>query len=142
MICCNGWGVFSMKNTIKPGKQQKLVNVGDCLYRSDSTHTYYGIFDRDGRQVKRSLRTTDRELAKRKLEELRRKVDRLTRDDAKTLPFTEYRRDEKTGAMTSDLIGGLAKGWFDAAAVSVKPKTIIMYLTLGHEPRAERFTFG
>lgn len=116
-----------MKNTTTPRNQQKLVNVGDCLYRSDATHVYYGIFERDGRQVKRSLKTTDRELAKRKVEELRRKVERLTGDDSKTLPFAEYRRDEKTGATTGELIGGLAKRWFDAAAVSIKPKTVSMY---------------
>jgi site-specific recombinase XerD len=108
-------------------KVQELVHVGDCLYRSSVTDIYYGIFKREGRQVKRSLKTTDRELAKRKLEELRRKVDRLTGDDAKTLPFTEYRRDEKTGQVTDDLIGGLAKRWLDAAAVSLKPKTVGMY---------------
>lgn len=115
-------------NTVSKGsKVQQLVHVGDCLYRSSITDVYYGIFKRDGRQVKRSLKTTDRELAKRKLEELRRKVDRLTGDDAKTLPFTEYRRDKKTGEITDDLIGGLAKRWFDAAAVSIKPKTVSMY---------------
>ena len=116
-----------MKDTAKPRNQQKLTHVGDCLYRSSLTDVYYGIFERDGRQVKRSLKTTDRELAKRKVEELRRKVERLTADDSKTLPFAEYKRDEKTGATTNELIGGLAKRWFDAAAVSLKPKTIRMY---------------
>jgi site-specific recombinase XerD len=115
-----------MKITTAP-KVQQLVHVGDCLYRSSITGIYYGIFKRDGRQVKRSLKTADRELAKRRLEELRRKVERLTGDDAKTLPFAEYRRDEKTGQMSGELIGGLAKRWFDVAAVSIKPKTVTMY---------------
>ena len=116
-----------MKHTPSTRKQQKLVHVGDCLYRSTLTDVYYGIFERDGRQVKRSLKTADRELAKRRVEELRRKVERLTADDSKTLPFAEYKRDEKTGAITAELVGGLAKRWFDAAAVSIKPKTIGMY---------------
>ncbi len=101
-------------------KQQKLIHVGDCLYRSSHTDVYYGIFERDGRQVKRSLKTTDRELAKRRLEELRRKVERLTADDAKTLTFAEH---DATGV----LIGGVAKRWFDATSVSIKPKTVSMY---------------
>jgi site-specific recombinase XerD len=117
-----------MKTTSETPKVQQLIHVGDCLYRSSITETYYGIFKRDNRQVKRSLRTTDRELAKRRLEELRRKVNRLTGDDAKTLPFTEYRRDDKTGEITSDLIGGLAKRWLDATTVSIKSKTVGMYV--------------
>src|ERR1035437_4620960 len=116
-----------MKHTAKPRKQQKLEHVGDCLDRSSLTDRYYGIFERDGRQVKRSLETTDRELAKRRVEELRRKVERLTADDAKTLPFAEDKRDEKTGEITAELIGGLAKRWFDAVSVSIKPKTVSMY---------------
>jgi hypothetical protein len=34
---------------------QKLIHVGDCLYRSSRTNVYYAIFQRDGKQVKRSL---------------------------------------------------------------------------------------
>ena len=117
-----------MNATIEAQKVQTLVHAGDCLYRSSITDIYYGIFKRDGRQVKRSLKTADRELAKRRLEELRRKVERLTGDSAKTLPFAEYRRDEKTGTLTTELIGGVAKRWFDAASVSIKPKTVTMYL--------------
>ena len=110
-----------MKHTATARKQQKLQHVGDCLYRSSLTGVYYGIFERDRRQVKRSLKTADRELAKRRIEELRRKVERLTADDSKTLPFAEYDNGQLTG--------GLAKRFFDAAAVSLKPKTVRMYLT-------------
>jgi site-specific recombinase XerD len=111
----------TMKTTPATRKQQKLIHVGDCLYRSSVTDVYYAIFTRDGRQVKRSLKTTDPELAKRRREEYRRKVERLTADDAKTLPFAEYDKDGK-------LIGGVAKHWFDAVAVSLKPHTVAMYL--------------
>ena len=48
-----------MKATTQPRRQQTLENVGDCLYRSSLTNLYYGILERDGRQVKRSLRTPD-----------------------------------------------------------------------------------
>jgi site-specific recombinase XerD len=117
-----------MKTTRTTRKQQKLIHVGDCLYRSSDTNVYYAIFQRDGRQVKRSLRTTDPELAKRRREEHRRKVERLTASDAKTLPFAEYKRDDQTGLLTTELIGGIAKSWFDSASVSIKPKTVGMYL--------------
>jgi len=110
-----------MKTTTKALNVQQLVHVGDCLYRSSVTGIYYAIFRRDGRQVKRSLKTADRELAKRHLEELRRKVDRLTVVDAKTLLFAEFNTN-------GQLVGGVAKRWFDTASVSIKPKTVTMYL--------------
>src|SRR5437868_132801 len=109
-----------MKTTPAIRTQQRLIHKGDCLYRSSATDVYYAIFQRDGRQVKRSLKTTDPELAKRRREDHRRKVERLTGSDAKTLPFAEY---DATGA----LIGGVAKRWFDSVAVSIKPKTVGMY---------------
>jgi hypothetical protein len=107
----------------KGRKQQKLIHVGDCLYRSSLTDVYYAIFERDGRQVKRSLKTADPELTKRRREEYRRKVERPTADDTKTLPFAEY--DKKR---PKELVGGLAKRWLDSVAVAIKPKTLRMYL--------------
>lgn len=61
------------------------------------------IFQRDAKQVKRSLKTTDPELAKRRQEIHRQKVERRTSDSAKNLLLAEY--DTKT----QELIGGLAK---------------------------------
>ncbi len=98
-----------MKATQTTRKHQKLVHVGDCLYRSSRTDVYYAIFQRDGKQVKRSLKTTDPELAKRRREIHRQKVERLNSDSAKNLPFAEY--DTKT----QELIGGLAKRWIEIA---------------------------
>ena len=56
-------------------KQQKLIHAGDCFYRNTLTNLYYSIFEREERQVKRTLKTADRELAKRDIEKLRRKVN-------------------------------------------------------------------
>ena len=39
--------------------QQQLNRVADNLYRSESSSVYYAIFFRDGKQIKRSLKTTD-----------------------------------------------------------------------------------
>src|SRR5258707_15750430 len=52
--------------------------VGECLYRY-SNGVYYGRIRVDGKEIKRSLRTTDRVLAKRMLSEFRdeqRQTDR------------------------------------------------------------------
>jgi integrase len=99
-----------MKSTPTTRKHQKLIHVGDCLYRSSRTEVYYAIFQRDGKQVKRSLKTTDPELAKRRREVHRQKVERLTSDSAKNLPFAEYDKEKAT-----ELIGGLAKRWIEIA---------------------------
>jgi len=58
MFYGNGWDVFTMKTIpAENPEHQKLVHVGDCLYRSSVTDVYYAIFQRDGRQVKRRLKT-------------------------------------------------------------------------------------
>ena len=53
---------------------QTLSRVGDNLSRSDHSLIYYAIFTRGGKQIRRSLWTTDRALAIRGLEEKRRNV--------------------------------------------------------------------
>src|SRR6266404_3027056 len=53
--------------------------VGECLYRYSPNGVYYGRIRVDGKEIKRSLETTDRELAKRKLarfKEEQRQIDR------------------------------------------------------------------
>ena len=107
-----------MKATSKTRKQQRLVHVGDCLYRSAVTDIYYAIFERDGRQVKRSLKTADPELAKRRRDEQRRKVERLTSDSAKHLPFAEYDKEKP-----DKLIGGLAWRWIEIAGGTMEPSS-------------------
>jgi integrase len=107
-----------MKATPKTRNHQKLVHAGDCLYRSSRTDVYYAIFERDGRQVKRSLKTTDTELAKRRRDDQRVKVERLTSDSAKHLPFAEYDKEKPT-----ELIGGLAKRWIEIAGGTMEPSS-------------------
>jgi hypothetical protein len=50
--------------TTKATAQQVLKQVATNLFRSDVTKIFYAIFKRAGRQVKRSLNTTDRQLAR------------------------------------------------------------------------------
>lgn len=105
----------------RPVTRFDLQRVGENLYRNQSSGIYYALFKRDGKQIRRSLKTTDRDLAKRYLGDLRGKVERLNSDSAKTLPFAEYKRDEKTGELTDELIGGLCRRWLDFAGVRLKP---------------------
>jgi integrase len=110
-----------MKTT--PIVQNTLQYIGENLYRNQSSGIYYALFKRDGKQIRRSLKTTDKELARRKLSQLREQVQRLTADDSKALPFAEYKRNEQTGELTDELMGGLAKRWFDVATAGLKPSS-------------------
>jgi integrase len=55
-------------NESKNGSFQK---VGECLYRYSRNGVYYGRIKRGGKETKRSLRTTDRALAQRRLRDFR-----------------------------------------------------------------------
>src|SRR5260370_15711590 len=53
--------------------------VGECLYRYSSNGVYYARIRTSGKEIKRSLETTDRALARRKLATFRdeqRQIDR------------------------------------------------------------------
>ncbi len=93
-----------MKATRKSQALEK-TNI-PCLYRSADSGIFYGIFTRKGDQVKRSLKTTDKELARRRLEDLRQKVARLNTKDGKAILF-----------------GDFAKRWLDAAGGTMKPSS-------------------
>jgi len=47
------------------GNTGVFEKVGECLYRYSSNGVYYGRIRVDGKEIKRSLETTDRLLAKR-----------------------------------------------------------------------------
>lgn len=55
----------------------RFRKVAECLYRHESSGTYYALVKRSGKQFRRSLKTTDRKLAGRRLSELREKVGRV-----------------------------------------------------------------
>ena len=58
-------------------KKRVFEKVGPCLYRYTATGTYYALLKVKGRQVRRSLGTTDRALAKRKLTDLQRDLQHV-----------------------------------------------------------------
>jgi integrase len=104
-----------MKTT--PVARYDLQYVGENLYRNKSSGIYYALFKRDGKQIRKSLKTADKELARRKLADLRGKVQRLTTAEAKSLPFAEYTSEHR-------LSGGLARRYLDTAAVTLKPSSL------------------
>jgi integrase len=51
--------------------------VGECLYRYSRNGVYYGRIKRGGKETKRSLRTSDRALAQRRLRDFRNEQQQL-----------------------------------------------------------------
>jgi len=87
-------------------KQQELQRVGECLYRSQSSQTYYAIIKRGGKQIKRSLKTKDGALARRRLAELLEQSVALSQCENSGISFA-----------------ALADQWLTAAGTSMKPST-------------------
>jgi len=86
-------------------KSAAFQKVGECLYRHVPSGGYYALVKRGGKQIRRSLKTQDRQLAQRRLADFRDKVVRLT-------------PDAKAGRTT---FADLAEHWFATAAVRLKP---------------------
>jgi integrase len=86
--------------------QQDLKRVGECLYRSQSSNIYYALIKRGGKQIKRSLRTTDAALARRKLKELIDQAAALSATSANKTTFKET-----------------AEMWFKSATLTMKPSS-------------------
>ena len=62
-------------------------HVGENLYRRISSGTYYALVKKGGKQFRRSLKTNDVALARRRLNELREEISSLVSHDAGALTF-------------------------------------------------------
>jgi len=70
------------------------LKVAECLYRNQSSKTYFALLKKDGKQLRRSLKTQDRKLAERRLKELRNKLGLYQRQPTnKRLPFSTVAED-------------------------------------------------
>jgi len=84
-----------------PKKQQEeapaepaLQRVGECLYRNQSSGTYYAWVKRSGKQIKRSLKTKDRKLAERRLADFRKEIGAETAStEDRRITFAELGRE-------------------------------------------------
>ncbi len=88
-----------------PQKSQELKKVAECLYRNGNK-TYFALLKVSGKQIKRSLKTDDMAIAKRRLAELRAKAQRLHGTENKNIRFEE-----------------LAENWMESIKPSLKPKS-------------------
>ena len=65
----------------------RLAKVGECLYRN-SHGTYFALLKVRGKQIKRSLKTADLALARRRLAGLRTKAHGLA-DEGRGITFDQ-----------------------------------------------------
>ena len=64
-------------------KTRVFQKVGECLYRYSSNGVYYARIKADGKEIRRSLGTTDRDLAKRNLKVLKEQQSQIDRSKSK-----------------------------------------------------------
>lgn len=87
--------------------QSVFVKVAECLYRNRSSGTYYALIKRNGKQIRKSLRTQDRKLAERQLKEFRERTQHLSaKAEERKTPFEAY-----------------ADEWFAVHCVNLKPSS-------------------
>jgi len=65
-------------------QSKDLQKIGECLYRN-SHGTFFAWFSIHGKQIKRSLKTTEKTLIRRRLAELQEKGNRLSASAASFL---------------------------------------------------------
>src|SRR5215208_2962523 len=66
-------------------KQRAFQKVGECLYRYSSNGVYYARIKTDGKEIRRSLETTDRQLASRNLKKLKEEQSQIDRSKSKMM---------------------------------------------------------
>jgi integrase len=64
-------------------KQGAFRKVGECLYRYSSNGVYYARIKTGGKEIRRSLETTDRDLAKRRLKTLKEQQSQIDRSKSR-----------------------------------------------------------
>jgi Site-specific recombinase XerD len=131
-----------MEKLQKGGQLQK---VGECLYRYSSNGVYYARIKIDGKEIKRSLGTTDRALARRKLSALKdelRQIDRsqgrvtLTNLCDRYLKTVQHQKP-KTVERKTFIVGRIKTDWPTGKLTQVgkiKPSDVDLWLS--------RYQFG
>ncbi len=77
------------------------------MYRYEPSGTYYALVKKGDKQFRRSLRTTDRKLAERRLSELRLQVGNLSTEENRSVGFVE-----------------LAERWLETVQHTLKASTV------------------
>ena len=84
-----------------PKKSQEFNQVAECLYRNGN-RLYYAVVKVNGKQIRRSLKTNDLAIARRRLVEFRAKADRLEGGENRNIHFVDL-ADEWLASIKSGL---------------------------------------
>lgn len=123
----------------------QLQKVGECLYRYSSNGVYYARIKIDGKEIKRSLGTTDRTLARRKLSALKDELRQIDRSQGRvTLAElcdrylkTVQHQKPKTVERKTFIVGRIKTDWPTGKLTQVgkiKPSEVDLWLS--------RYRFG
>jgi integrase len=126
-------------------KDSAFQKVGECLYRYSSNGVYYARIKTSGKEIRRSLETTDRDLAKRNLAKLKDEQRQVDRSKSKiTLAElcdrylkTVQHQKPKTIERKTHIVDRIKRQWPTGSTVQVgkiKPSDIQLWLA--------RYKFG
>jgi integrase len=133
----------------KPHNGAQLQKVGECLYRYPSNGVYYARIKIDGKEIKRSLGTTDRALARRKLSALKDELRQIDRSQGKlTLAElcdrylkTVQHQKPKTIERKTFIVGRIKNDWPTGKFTQIskiKPSDVDVWLSRYHFGSASR----
>ena len=117
--------------------------VGECLYRYSSNGVYYARIKSSGKEIRRSLETTDRESAKRELARLKNEQRQIDRSQGK-LTLTELcdryletiqHQHRKTIERKELIVGRIKSGWPTGKLTQVskiKPSDVELWISRFH----------
>ena len=129
-------------------RKGEFHKVGENLYRYSSNDRYYAVFRVKGKLIWKSLKTSDREFAKRKLQEELEKQGRVE-PDATNLTLSELLKlyeeslsqcDQKTQATRRSILKKFKATWdhgFEMSVKSVTPAQLELWLAK-HKARVAR----
>src|SRR5438093_4883583 len=120
-------------------KDSTFQKVGECLYRYSSNGVYYARIKTDGKEIRRSLETTDKMLAKRRLAKFKdeqRQVDRSKGKIALAELCDRYlktaqHQKPKTIERKTHIVNRIKTQWPTGSAIRVskiKPSDIQLWL--------------
>ena len=133
-------------------RKGEFHKVGENLYRYSSNDRYYAVFRVNGKLIWKSLKTSDRELAKRKLKEEQEKQGRVD-PEATKLTLSElldlYEKsleqfDDKTQATRTCILNIFKRTWEQSLEVPVQNITAAqLELWLAkHKARMKKVSFN
>ena len=136
----------------KNGENGILQKVGESLYRYSSNRVYYARIKVDGKEIKRSLRTTDPTLARRNLAALKDELRQIDRSQGRvTLAElcdrylkTVGHQKPKTVERKTFIVNRIKRDWPTGALTQItriKPSDVDLWLSRYHFGSASRNLF-